>query len=336
MELEHIFGLTTGNNTALAAHPTQDIIAYLAGSVVVLYDHRRNKQIGFLTANSPYTPLSSSDATVGLSPSNGTGGNGMSVSANAVSYSSIGYGSSSGNSSSLNGSNTAGNPNLASTRMAMKKHAHAPLKTLICLAISADGNYLAAGEIGHRPRILIWDLKTYNLVAQLRGHRFGVLSISFSPNNKFLVSCGLQHDGFLYIWQWRQGIKLTSNKIVNKTQSIVFSKNGSFCVTSGQRFVKYWYLDTNGNLPSCKTSTKDSQSPRTVRILQGRSGILADLCNNTFLDAACGTGPNGAEYTYLVASTGLLCLFVKDRVLDRWVDLQVRRRRINKKYRLYL
>ncbi|KAI8057333.1 hypothetical protein BDF22DRAFT_740869 [Syncephalis plumigaleata] len=334
MELEHVLGLTTCSNKALAVHPSQDIVAYLAGCVVVLYQHRRNKQLGFLTANAPLiNTTSNADTMSGSSYGGNTSTNSTSYcNTNTISGSSSApnintYNGNNASSSNISSSSSGGSfstMNTSSSSIAWKKHAYAPLKTLACLAISGDGQYLAAGEIGHRPRILIWDLKTHHLVKQLRGHRFGVLSIRFSPNNKYLISCGFQHDGFIYVWQWRQGIKLTSNKIANKAINMLFSADGSFCMASGQRFVKYWYLDPNGNIPMCKTSSREQSSPRPARVLPARSGILGDLCNSTFLDAACSSSPDESGYMYLVTNTGLLCLFDKERTIDRWVDLQMK------------
>src|SRR4051812_25639553 len=56
IELERVIGLSTAANIALAQHPSQDMIAYTAGCVVVLYDTRRNRQVGLLTANMPLVP----------------------------------------------------------------------------------------------------------------------------------------------------------------------------------------------------------------------------------------------------------------------------------------
>src|SRR4051812_46848722 len=47
-----------------------------------------------------------------------------------------------------------------------------PLKTFSCLAFSFDGEYLAAGEKGHEPAVLIWDTKTCTLLAELKKHQY--------------------------------------------------------------------------------------------------------------------------------------------------------------------
>ena len=104
--------------------------------------------------------------------------------------------------------------------------------------------------MGHLPRILIWEISSQNLVSEFSGHKFGVFALIFSPNNKYLISLGFQHDGYLCVWDWRSGEKLASNKLIAKVYSISFSRNGYYCVTAGLRFLKFWYFDMDGNLPS--------------------------------------------------------------------------------------
>ncbi|RIB00851.1 hypothetical protein C2G38_2232713 [Gigaspora rosea] len=52
IELERILGLTTSKPTAISTAPVHDLVAYAADSVVVLYNHKKNKQVGFLHASS--------------------------------------------------------------------------------------------------------------------------------------------------------------------------------------------------------------------------------------------------------------------------------------------
>jgi hypothetical protein len=56
-------------------------------------------------------------------------------------------------------------------------------------------------------------------------------------------------------------------------------------------------------------------------VLDGRSGLLGSLRNNNFVDAAY--DPENPGTAYLLSETGLLCMFKEERILDKWVDLQV-------------
>ncbi|CAM8997170.1 unnamed protein product [Rhodiola kirilowii] len=55
-------------------------------------------------------------------------------------------------------------------------------RPLSCVAISQDGRYVAAGEIGKQASVLVWDGEALSFISELKGHQHGVLSIAFSPN----------------------------------------------------------------------------------------------------------------------------------------------------------
>ncbi|CAG8452818.1 28309_t:CDS:10 [Dentiscutata erythropus] len=275
IELERILGLTASKSTAISTAPTHDLIAYAAGSVVVLYNHKKNKQVGFLHASSAVTSAPSPTPTnsnnrhtiVGDPMMNPLGALGL-----------------------LEPPGTNASGNASSKKPAVSNKA----KPISCLAFSPDGNYLAVGETGHQPRILIWDVSTKTLVNELKGHKYGVLALEFSPNMKWIVSLGFQ------------------------VHTLAFNRTGSFFVTAGLRHVKYWYFDSNGNLPK-KAAGQSIQ--KTAQVLDGRSGILGDLRDNNFLDAAC---CQKSDHTYFVTSNGLLCMFTEGRLMDKWVNLQVK------------
>ncbi|KAI8099075.1 WD40-repeat-containing domain protein [Halteromyces radiatus] len=168
--------------------------------------------------------------------------------------------------------------------------------------------------MGHQPRILIWNVKERVLMHQCRAHKFGVLSVAFSPNMRYLVSVGFQHDGYLYVWNWRKGIKLASNKVTSKVNALSFSNDSSYFITAGLRHVKYWYLDAHGRLPK-----RGNLSSRETQVLDGRSGILGALRDCNFVDVAC----DQSENVYFITDSGILCIFKENRGIDKWVNLQV-------------
>jgi WD40 repeat protein len=54
-------------------------------------------------------------------------------------------------------------------------------KPFVSVAYSADGFTLAAGESGSQPAVVVWEAASGRCVAELKGHKHGVASISFSP-----------------------------------------------------------------------------------------------------------------------------------------------------------
>ncbi|CAG8506616.1 2533_t:CDS:10, partial [Dentiscutata heterogama] len=303
IELERILGLTASKSTAISTAPTHDLIAYAAGSVVVLYNHKKNKQVGFLHASSAVTSAPSPNpANSAAFPNNRHTivGDPMMNPLSALGL--------------LEPPGTNAGGNASSKKPAVSNKA----KPISCLAFSPDGNYLAVGETGHQPRILIWDVSTKTLVNELKGHKYGVLALEFSPNMKWIVSLGFQHDGYLNVWNLKTGAKVACNKITTKVHTLAFNRTGSFFVTAGLRHVKFWYFDSNGNLPK-KAAGQSIQ--KTAQVLDGRSGILGDLRDNNFLDAAC---CQKSDHTYFVTSNGLLCMFTEGRLMDKWVNLQVK------------
>ena len=40
------------------------------------------------------------------------------------------------------------------------------------------------------------------MVKCLKGHKFGVESVKFSPDSKILISLGDQNDKGIFVWDW--------------------------------------------------------------------------------------------------------------------------------------
>eukprot|EP00833_Pecoramyces_ruminatium_P005606 jgi/Orpsp1_1/1179638/evm.model.c7180000070150.1 len=153
--LERTLGFTLEKPTAFALCARDHLIAYPSGCVVTLFDYEKGKQVGFLVA-----PLVIDNANK-----------------NAM-YNNKSFADST---SSLNSNNSVGNSNIVIP------------KSISCLCFSSNGTYLAVGEVGHNPRILIWNYKTKEVLAELRDHKFGVQAVTFSPTNPYtLISIGNQ------------------------------------------------------------------------------------------------------------------------------------------------
>ncbi|XP_078130727.1 mitogen-activated protein kinase-binding protein 1-like [Sander vitreus] len=183
-------------------------------------------------------------------------------------------------------------------------------KTITALCFSPDGKYLVTGESGHLPAVRMWDVAERREVAELQKHKYGISCVAFSPNSKYVVSVGNQHDMMVNVCAWKKNVVVAANKVSSKVTGVSFSEDSSYFVTVGNRHVKFWYLD------HCKASKASAPVP-----LLGRSGLLGELRNNFFCDVACGRGST-SDSTFCITSSGLLCEFNSKRILDKWVDLR--------------
>uniref|UniRef100_A0A9J7X9W0 Mitogen-activated protein kinase binding protein 1 n=1 Tax=Cyprinus carpio carpio TaxID=630221 RepID=A0A9J7X9W0_CYPCA len=171
-------------------------------------------------------------------------------------------------------------------------------------------HHILNSSSGHMPAVRVWDVAERTQVAELHNHKYGVACVAFSPNSKYIVSVGYQHDMIVNVWAWKKNVVVAANKVSSKVTAVSFSDDSSYFVTAGNRHVKFWYLD----------HTKSSKVNATVPLL-GRSGLLGELRNNFFSDVACGKGPK-ANSTFCITSSGLLCEFNDKRMLDKWVELR--------------
>ncbi|KAF9281206.1 hypothetical protein BGZ68_006795 [Mortierella alpina] len=323
LKLERVLGLTSSKPMVLSVNPTHDLVAYAAGCVVVLYNHKLDKQVGLLCSAVPSTAASVSAEGSGVS--SGLLGPGSRPPAS--------LGSSPRTVGSQWTNNAFASPNINPLAGLMPMNISDPSvassfgisnpssnknvkpKPVSSLSFSPDGQYLAVGETGHQPRILIWEVATQTLVGELQGHKFGVQAVQFSPNSKYLVSLGFQHDGYIHVWHWKTGAQIASNRVTTKVNALTFSADGTFFVTAGLRHIKFWYLNVGA---SRKGGTSAASS---VQVLDGRAGILGELRDGNYVDAACS---EDGRFTYAVTSTGILCLFSEGRVMEKWIDLHAR------------
>lgn len=76
---------------------------------------------------------------------------------------------------------------------------------------------LVAGEQAFsKPEIIIWevtyskeDCANYTVLKHLKGHKYGVAALRFSPDLKYLVSLGDANDRGLFIWNWKEEKKIS-------------------------------------------------------------------------------------------------------------------------------
>ena len=190
-------------------------------------------------------------------------------------------------------------------------------KAIHCVAYSDTGRFLAAGESGHQPAIIVWDLNSKAVMATLAGHKYGVACLSWSPSTDLIASVGFQPDGQLLVWDWQaEQIVASNTSLADKMLSASFSEDGRRLVTAGSRHVHLWTI-------------AEHQVGRMVAEpakLEGTSAVLGSHADSIFYGITCARGVCGGQI-FGITSRGLVCQLGGEQqvAVERFVDLKVRR-----------
>ena len=80
---------------------------------------------------------------------------------------------------------------LENVRSGQQRFFHSPNeKTVACCAASQDGQYLAAGQVGKDPAVVVFDVPSGEALCEMNSHRFGIVALAFSPNGRAIASVG--------------------------------------------------------------------------------------------------------------------------------------------------
>ncbi|KAF2236550.1 WD40 repeat-like protein [Viridothelium virens] len=166
------------------------------------------------------------------------------------------------------------------------------VKAATAVSLSPDGRFLAVGETGYKPRVLVFAAddgrSNDSPLASMAEHSYGVQCVAFSPDSQFLASLGNINDGFLHIWRigHRGNASLhASAKCTSNVRQIAWTSSALIAV--GVRYTKVWRLETPSE-PASPRKARPSEfgSPMlmspSARSLPGRNVILGDLLESTF------------------------------------------------------
>lgn len=171
------------------------------------------------------------------------------------------------------------------------------IKAATCVALSRDGKFLAVGETGYAPRVLVFNLQDSSSntpLVSISEHAFGVRAVAWSPDGRFLASLGAANDGFLYVWKTdpRTGAAklFQQNRCTSYVRDMVWM--GNCLITLGVRHVKLWRVEEGRATSPTKSrflaesfsSSVTSSAPQ--KTLPGRNILLGSLLNATFSAAA--------------------------------------------------
>lgn len=167
------------------------------------------------------------------------------------------------------------------------------IKAATCVAISRDNRFLAVGETGYAPRVLIFSLQENSSDVPLvciSEHAFGVTAVAWSDDSRYLASLGTANDGFLYIWKvdprTGQTRLFQQNRCTSYIRHMIWMRNS--LITLGVRHVKIWKIEDGPSSPTKSRMLTDSapSTPTGQKALPGRNVLLGNLLEATFTCAA--------------------------------------------------
>ncbi|KAH9736379.1 transducin/WD40 repeat-like superfamily protein [Citrus sinensis] len=204
---------------------------------------------------------------------------------------------------------------------------HRMPKPLCCVAMSRDGRYVAAGESGPQPAVLVWDCANLAFISELKGHLYGVECIAFSPDGEHLVTVG----GYIYLWNWRSAMlvtKLKANSSCSAITSACFSSDAKFIVTAGKKHLKFW---TIGSSATARTRLNKGTESLTLHAKPVNLGIrkesyFVSVISATWTDnGVVNQEQAGESFTiYALTDAGILYIVHSGLSVTKSVDLKVK------------
>ncbi|KAL7897822.1 quinon protein alcohol dehydrogenase-like superfamily [Trichoderma sp. TUCIM 5745] len=189
------------------------------------------------------------------------------------------------------------------------------IKAATCLGLSPDGKYLAVGETGYAPRVLIFNLQESSSdvpLVSINEHTFGVNAVAWSPDSRYLASLGAANDGYLYVW--KVDSRTGHTKLFQQNRCTSYVKDmvwlGNSLITLGVRHIKMWKIDENAGVSPAKPKfglDHPPLSPNSQRTLPGRNIILGGLLEATFSCAAA-----DGDRLVVCTETGEICILEGD------------------------
>ncbi|KAI1431812.1 WD domain-containing protein [Xylaria sp. CBS 124048] len=206
---------------------------------------------------------------------------------------------------------TLGLPDFGESPAAKTWTSRERIKAATCLALSKEGRFLAVGETGYAPRVLIYSLEDCSSdtpLVSISEHAYGVKAVAWSPDSKFLASLGSSNDGFLYVW--RIDPRTGAARLFQQNRCTTYIKGmiwmGNNLITLGVRHVKVWRIDETQAAASVRHRFIGDTTPSTQpgKTLPGRNVLLGSMIEATFSCAAAID-----DTTAIICSeTGDLCL----------------------------
>ena len=116
------------------------------------------------------------------------------------------------------------------------------------LTLSNSGKFLASGQktySGFKADIIVWDLEKMSLIHRFSIHKYLIQSLSFSFDEKYLVSLGGAEDNYLIVWDIETGKAICGSTAGTDFvhQVKFFNGNNNNIVTCQNYGIRIWNVD---------------------------------------------------------------------------------------------
>jgi echinoderm microtubule-associated protein-like 6 len=112
---------------------------------------------------------------------------------------------------------------------------------ILCLDVHPEGHTVATGEIGKKPKLILWDANTGVTLRTILFHQRGICNVAFTTNGTHIVSVGMDIDGIVAVHNCRSGVITGSGKIGRGVSINVLAVSGTDnFITGGKMHVKFW------------------------------------------------------------------------------------------------
>jgi WD40 repeat protein len=180
------------------------------------------------------------------------------------------------------------------------------------VAFSPGGRQVISGSYDRTVRV--WDVQSTEQMTLLQGHHREVSSVSFSPDGAHVVSGS--HDRTIRVWDMQTlplSAELSDNSNGDSTQTLIFSLNGAYLISTAGRHGRVWDMQTGRKIAALDGHTDtiravafspDSDGLRivtgsydkTVRVWDTQIGReLAVFFANDYPSGAVALSPNGTR-----------------------------------------
>jgi microtubule-associated protein-like 6 len=126
-----------------------------------------------------------------------------------------------------------------------------------CLAVHPEGQLIASGDVGPKPRLLVWHAVTHEILFADRSfHRNGIIHTAFSHDGRLLAAIGNDASHMLAVYHWAENkVVFTSLVSQGPCYGCCFRLDGAVAV-GGDSYLFIWerspegYIKKRGNFSS--------------------------------------------------------------------------------------